>query len=221
MAGNREKIIEGARQLMNRDGVSATGTTRIAEALGISPGNLYYHFKSREEIVAEIYGRFEAAFRESLVNGIDGGISAERFAAFYINAMEFAWTYRFFFAGQTDLLAADDDLARRHRAFQAWSLEALENIVSVLAAQGTARLPEDTGEARRLRTSIALNTWLIWSGWISFLKVEMSERLMVRGDMARGAMQIFDVFAPWLDPAFEGAARRVLTRELSRMDAVA
>lgn len=221
MAGNREKIIEGARQLMNREGVSATGTTRIAEALGVSPGNLYYHFKSREEIVAEIYARFEAGFRESLIAGLDRGITPERFAAFYINAVDFAWTYRFFFAGQTDLLAADPALARRHRAFQTWSLEALEDIVSMLAKQGTAQLPRGRAEAARLRASIALNTWLTWSGWISFLKVEKPEGALVRGDMARGALQIFDVFAPWLDPAFEQAARKLLVRELTREEAVA
>lgn len=221
MAGNREKIIEGARQLMNREGTSSTGTTRIADALGISPGNLYYHFKSREEIVWEIYGRFEAGFRESLVTGIDDGITPERFAAFYISAMDNAWAYRFFFASQTDLLSADPKLAARHQAFQAWSLEALEAIVVVLEKQATAILPKARGEAARLRKSIALNTWLLWSAWISFLKVEKTESQLVRGDMARGAIQMFDLFSPWLDPDFEKKARRALALELDRVEAVA
>lgn len=221
MAGNREKIVEGARRLMNREGTSATGTTRIAEALSVSPGNLYYHFKSRAEIVAEIYCRFENRFRESLVAGIDDGITPQRFAAFYINAMDIAWTYRFFLASQTDLLSADEKLAARHKAFQAWSLAALESIVVVLEKQGTAMLPEARGEAARLRTSIALNTWLLWSAWISFLKVEKAESQLVHGDMARGAIQMFDLFSPWLDPVFEKAARKALTKELSRMEAVA
>ncbi|MEQ8746674.1 TetR/AcrR family transcriptional regulator [Pyruvatibacter sp.] len=221
MAGNREKIIEGARQLMNREGTSASGTTRIADALGISPGNLYYHFKSREEIVAQIYARFERAFRDSLVSGIEQGITPVRFAAFYINAMQFAWEYRFFFASQTDLLSADENLAVRHHDLQTWSLAALENIVVVLEKQGTAALPKGRGEAARLRKSIALNTWLLWSTWISFLKVEKPESQLVRGDMARGAMQMFDVFGPWLDAAFEKAAREALTKELDRAEAVA
>ncbi len=220
MAGNREKIIEGARQLMNREGTSATGTTRIAEALSISPGNLYYHFKSREEIVAEIYERFEAAFRDSLVRDIDQ-ISPERFAAFYLNAMEIAWAYRFFFASQTDLLAADEGLAAKYKTFQAWSLAALEAIVVVLEKQGTALLPRSRGEAARLRKSIALNTWLLWSAWISFRKVEKAESELVRDDMARGAIQMFDLFSPWLDSDFERKARKALNKELSRVESVA
>jgi|GEM_PF-1115634 len=221
MAGNREKIIEGARRLMNREGSSATGTTRMAEALEISPGNLYYHFKSREEIVARIYERLEATFREGLVAGTGDGITPERFADFYIVAIGIAWDYRFFFASQTDLLAADDALARRHRELQAWSLNALEEIVALLEKQGTALLPKARGEAARLRKSIALNTWLLWISWISFVKVEKAESDLVRGDMARGAVQMFDLFSPWLDTEFEKAARKILNSELERMDAVA
>ncbi len=220
MAGNREKIIEGARQLMNREGTSATGTTRIAEALSISPGNLYYHFKSREEIVAEIYERFETAFRDSLVRDIDQ-IPPERFAAFYLNAMEIAWAYRFFFASQTDLLTADEDLAAKYKTFQAWSLAALGAIVVVLEKQGTALLPKARSETARLRKSIALNTWLLWSAWISFRKVEKAESELVRDDMARGAIQMFDLFSPWLDADFEKKARKALNKELSRVEAVA
>lgn len=221
MAGNRERIIEGARDLMNREGAAAMGTTRIAEALGISPGNLYYHFKSREEIVREIHARFEAEFRESLVSGLDREITPGRFADFYIDAMALAWRYRFFFASQTDLLTADPELARRHRELQAWSLEVLERIVVLLANQGTAQLPASPPDAARLRASIALNTWLIWSGWISFLKVGKPEAQIVRGDMAHGAMQIFDVFAPWLDREFEREARGLLRREMTRAQALA
>lgn len=220
MAGNREKIVEGARALMNREGVSATGTTRIAEALGVSPGNLYYHFKSREEIVAAIYTRFEEGFRETLVAGIEDGITPERFAGFYLNSIAYAWDYRFLFASQTDLLGADETLAARHRALQAWTLETLEAIEDMLVAQGALRLPPGR-EGARIKASLALTTWLLWAGWISFLKVERPEAELVRGDMTRGAVQMFDALAPWLDPAFEKKARRELVKDLGRAEAVA
>ena len=91
----------------------------------------------------------------------------------------------------------------------------------VLEKQGTALLPKARGEAARLRKSIALNTWLLWSAWISFRRVEKAESDLVRGDMARGAIQMFDLFSPWLDADFEKKARKALNKELSRVDAVA
>ena len=43
----------------------------------------------------------------------------------------------------------------------------------------------------------------------------------MRGDMARGAIQMFDLFSPWLDADFEKKARKALNKELSRVEAVA
>ncbi len=49
----REKILDTALTLFNNEGTAAVSTNHIAEAAGISPGNLYYHFKNKEEIIRE------------------------------------------------------------------------------------------------------------------------------------------------------------------------
>ena len=54
--GNRERIVDAVVELMNRSG-SVVGTTQLAAHLSISPGNLYYHFRNREEILAEVLAR--------------------------------------------------------------------------------------------------------------------------------------------------------------------
>ena len=48
-------ITESAISLFNAETVAAVSTNHIAEAAGISPGNLYYHFGNREEIVRAIF----------------------------------------------------------------------------------------------------------------------------------------------------------------------
>ncbi len=49
-----ERILEQARQMFNEQGVSAVSTADIAEALNISPGNLYYHFNNKQDLLAQL-----------------------------------------------------------------------------------------------------------------------------------------------------------------------
>lgn len=55
MATTKEKIIETSINLFNEKGCLNTSTRHIADELGISVGNLYYHFKNKEEILIEIF----------------------------------------------------------------------------------------------------------------------------------------------------------------------
>src|SRR5512137_3067511 len=57
----RERILDAALVLFNADGSHAVSTRHIAARLGISPGNLYYHFGNKEEIVLCLYERIEHA----------------------------------------------------------------------------------------------------------------------------------------------------------------
>ena len=67
--GNRARIIEETRVLMNEHGAQSIGTTQIAEALKISPGNLYYHFKNKEEIVRILFDEVEQGLRDLVKDG--------------------------------------------------------------------------------------------------------------------------------------------------------
>ena len=57
----REKILDTALALFNKEGTAAISTNHIAEAAGISPGNLYYHFRNKEEVIRELFERLSAA----------------------------------------------------------------------------------------------------------------------------------------------------------------
>lgn len=208
--GNRERILERSLQLMNEEGAEAANTSRIAAELGISPGNLYYHFKNREEIVRVLFDGLEAEFRAVLVEDVDPPISPARFAAFYLRSFDLAWRYRFVFCDLLGLLRRDEALAARYRTLQDWAIGELERLAGQFVRDGSMRRPRSPQGLH----SIALNTWLIWMSWIRFLQVS-GKQAIAREDMVAGVVQLVDVLAPHLDETFERAARRVLSKALA------
>lgn len=61
----RDRILETALDLFNQEGLARISTNRIAFEIGISPGNLYYHFKSKTLLVEALFRRLEASLRRS------------------------------------------------------------------------------------------------------------------------------------------------------------
>jgi AcrR family transcriptional regulator len=56
----RDLILDVALVLFNEEGEPLVTSVDLANEMNISPGNLYYHFKGKEEVVEELYARFHA-----------------------------------------------------------------------------------------------------------------------------------------------------------------
>lgn len=53
-ASGRDQILDAAAEMFSEQGYSATSTRRIAEAVGVRQASLYYHFASKQAILAEL-----------------------------------------------------------------------------------------------------------------------------------------------------------------------
>jgi TetR/AcrR family transcriptional repressor of nem operon len=49
--GKRERLVEGARRVFHEHGVQPTTLADIAEAANVPVGNVYYYFKTKDELV--------------------------------------------------------------------------------------------------------------------------------------------------------------------------
>src|SRR6202011_1537204 len=47
----RQRLVEGARLLLHRQGVEKTTLADIAQAADVPAGNVYYYFKTKDELV--------------------------------------------------------------------------------------------------------------------------------------------------------------------------
>src|SRR6266536_522750 len=64
--GTREHIVRAADELFYKQGFEHTSFADVADAVGISRGNFYYHFKTKDEILAAVIGARIAERRRML-----------------------------------------------------------------------------------------------------------------------------------------------------------
>lgn len=103
----KEDILETARELFNETGTQASTTNHIAKAMGISPGNLHYHYKNREEIVRLLYIKMRQETKLS-IEELPKNIAILREHEKIL--IEVQWRYRFFFKEMLTLFTRDSEL---------------------------------------------------------------------------------------------------------------
>ena len=98
MSGDtRNRILVTSLLLFNEHGEPNTRTNDIADEVDISPGNLHYHFRRKEEIVHALLEEFQADARRVLHPPADDAVSIDDFWLFLHLLLEFTAAYRFLF----------------------------------------------------------------------------------------------------------------------------
>lgn len=186
----RDRIVETARELFNEQGTRAVTTNHIAKAMGISPGNLYYHFRNKEEIIRAIFEEMDAygmAEYRKVAEKYPSG-SLESMERTFVMIQEFNWRYRFFKRELPALIMNDPQLRERfrisHRALLAVVRQAVDQ-----AADADLFTPMNDTE----RSLLAEEIWLVALYWLTYLEVggeEVNEATLRRGvDLLRNALR--------------------------------
>lgn len=189
----RERIIETAIDLFNASGTKGVTTNHIAAALGISPGNLYYHFRNKEEIIQAIFAQMhEVGVREYMaINAERGPGTVESMLETFTMIQRFNWRYRFFKRELTALVLADpvlgEEFAASHRANLAMVNAALEGSIK----QGFLK-PMAEEEVKLLAEQI----WMMTLFWLNYLEIGGEE--VTASTLQRGIRHLALMLGPHL-----------------------
>lgn len=191
----RDKILSKSLELFNELGERKVSTNHIAAGLGISPGNLYYHFRNKEEIIFELFCRYEQKTLSLLMAPEDRPLTYADKIGYFEGILENMWEYRFLHRDLEHLMADNPQLQGRYRGFALQVLMQGQRIYQRLSESGLiAANPDEV-------TALILNIWIIVTSWIPFLLTSgmFGPAEGVSHDMVkRGIYQILLLEAPYL-----------------------
>src|SRR5215472_10152469 len=122
----KERIIEMAIRLFNEQGTGAVSTNHIAEALAMSPGNLYYHFRNKEEIIRAILERMIARWEALYAFPEERTPQMSDVRPLVTENFWLVWEYRFFYRELSTLVQRDPVLKGRYQQIRRERLAKLE-----------------------------------------------------------------------------------------------
>lgn len=186
----RERILHASLALFNEFGEPNVTTLQIADELEISPGNLYYHFRSKTDIVRELFGWYESQIN-NLLDVPEVTISIEDQWLFLHLIFETIAEYRFIYQDLINVLSRYEVLQPAFRRILKHKRQAFRAICNSLKQQDI--LTATAAEIEVLCEQITLTT----TYWLSFeMLAHLEDKDSV--DLGRGVYQVMFQMAPYL-----------------------
>lgn len=188
----KNNIIQKAIDLFNEHGTAAVSLSSLAEALGISTGNLQYHYHSKEEIIRAI---LEVMFNDW--NVVYQKMDTVSFTMDTLHQtlrinFDLVWKYRFFYRELNALLRNDAALAKRYAAIQEGRLAEQEMLTKQMARSSGAR-PMSMLELHNM----VLAGWVLSNSWLSY--VESTGRTVDETVMDDAVEILVQFYKPYLE----------------------
>ena len=193
-----ERILEVTLDLFNRFGEPNVSTTLISAELGISPGNLYYHYPAKDELINTLFDRYERALNE-LLNAADNVRNVEDAWLFFHMLFELIWQYRFLYRDLNDLLSKNRRLETHFQFVLKNKARAVAAVLGGLSRAQAVRIGATESETMASAMVVVLTYWLSYEYVRDPRKALEPES--AGAALSRGAYHVLSLLMPYLDEA--------------------
>jgi AcrR family transcriptional regulator len=190
-----ERILTSALQLFNRFGEPNVATTLIASDMGISPGNLFYHYPSKETLVNTLFDAYQAEMLHLLPAAQDVRDMEDTW--FFMHSLfELVWRYRFMYRDLNDLLSKNRHVESQVKDILDQKAHAFQTLLEKLS-QADVLVQTESERGYCATHMVVMLTW-----WLSYAYVR-NPRHALEDDSAEhsvlnGAQQVLGLLLPYL-----------------------
>lgn len=189
----RQRILDASLAMFNLQGEPHVTTNHIADELEISPGNLYYHYRNKDDIIEQIFARFDERM-DAALSAPQGRLPELEDIWLQLHLVfECIWDYRFLYRDLIEILSRNRRLRVR---FARILRRADDNARSVMKGLGQAGIMRaSTAEL----DAAATNVLVIATFWMNYASVrgDKDEQVAIRA----GIVQVMMLLAPFLRDA--------------------
>ena len=191
-----ERILDTTLDLFNRFGEPNVSTTLISAELGISPGNLYYHYPAKDELITKLFDRYDTALTE-LLRAADDVKDIEDAWLFFHVLFELIWAYRFLYRDLNDLLSNHRRLETHFQFILQRKTKAVQAVLHGIGRASALRI--DSRDVDPVATAMVV----VLTYWLSYEYVKNPRNALEPESagpaLLRGAFHVLCLLLPYLD----------------------
>jgi AcrR family transcriptional regulator len=207
-----ERILDTTLDLFNRLGEPNVSTTLISAEMGISPGNLYYHYPAKEGLITRLFERYDLALTE-LLRAADEVRDVEDAWLFFHMLFELIWAYRFLYRDLNELLSNNRKLEMQFPFVLQRKTRAVQAVLDGIG-RGAAASPSG-GDVAPVATAMVV----VLTYWLSYEYVNNPRKALEPESagpaLLRGAFHVLSLLAPYLDEDGRRHLRALASRYLA------
>jgi AcrR family transcriptional regulator len=136
MSETRRRILDTARAMFNERGLHRVGVRDIARETGMSPGNLAYHFPTKDSLVSALMIELHDLNARTVFAELPADFSVVTLYRSAVAVMRNTLGYRFVLLSYVDAVMASPELQRLDASFQGKRRQRMEAMMELLARNG-------------------------------------------------------------------------------------
>lgn len=159
----KDRILQVSLQLFNERGERTVTTNHLAAEMNISPGNLYYHFRNKQEIIKELMEQYQQETLDLLALPDDRAVNANDKIRYFQVLSSQMWEYRFLHRDVYHLVENNDDFRKIYPRFAGKVMQQGQKIYQAFVDAGLMQMTASEIEA------LIINLWIVLTNWTNFL----------------------------------------------------
>jgi AcrR family transcriptional regulator len=179
--------------MFNTQGEPNVTTNHIADELEISPGNLYYHFRNKDDIIEQLFARYEERMDNALAAPSGRLPELEDIWLQLHLVFECIWDYRFLYRDLVEILSRNRRMRMRFARILKRADERAHLVMRGLNQAGIMRGSADELNAAATNVLVLSTFWLNYSA----ARGDRDEQTAIR----QGIIQVMMLLAPFLRDA--------------------